>query len=187
MESGAARFLRFGPKRSSEAPGEGRPTSGNLLGSFASRAEKNFAVWFSTGFARVIHRISTTIPYNTNSPCMTLRIAFFAALVWLAAAPAAHAADATLLRLFLRDGTSVVSFGEFARLDEQVVFSMPAGGPADQPRLHVVTLPASEIDWARTDRYAAAARYQRYADTRGEDDFQLLSSDIARVLNEVAY
>ena len=53
----------------------------------------------------------------------------------------ADAADATLLRLFLRDGTSVVSYGEFARLDEQVVFSMPVGGPADQPRLHVVTLP----------------------------------------------
>jgi len=81
----------------------------------------------------------------------------------------------------------VVSFGEFARLDDQVVLSMPVGGPTDQPRLHVVTLPSSEIDWTRTDRYAAAARYQRYAETRGEDDFQLLSSDIARVLNEVAY
>lgn len=117
---------------------------------------------------------------------MTLRLASCAALVWFAAATAA-AADATLFRLFLRDGTSVVSFGEFARLDDQVIFSMPAGGPTDQPRLHVVTLRASEIDWTRTDRYAAAARSQRYAETRGEEDFQLLSSDIARVLNEVAY
>jgi hypothetical protein len=106
--------------------------------------------------------------------------------VWLAACSAAHAADATLFRLFLRDGSSVVSFGEFARVDDQVIFSMPVGGPVDQPRLHAVTLPASEIEWTRTDRYAAAARYQRYAETRGEDDFQLLSSDIARVLNEVA-
>ena len=48
---------------------------------------------------------------------MTLRIAFLVALVWLAAAPPARAADATLLRLFLRDGASVVSYGEFARLD----------------------------------------------------------------------
>src|SRR5258705_7201966 len=63
---------------------------------------------------------------------------------------------------------------------------MPVGGPADQPRLHVVTLPSSQIDWTRTDRYAASARYQRYAETRGEDDFQRLSSDTARVLNEVA-
>ena len=118
---------------------------------------------------------------------MTPRMVSFVVLVWLAAASAAHAAsDATLFRLFFRDGASVVSYGEFARLDDQVVFSMPVGGPADQPRLHVVTLPVSQIDWARTDRYSASARYQRYAETRGEDDFQQLSGDIARVLNEVA-
>jgi hypothetical protein len=118
---------------------------------------------------------------------MTPRTWSFVVLVWLAAAPSARAAtDATLFRLFLRDGASVVSYGEFARLDDQVVFSMPVGGPADQPRLHVVTLPSSQIDWARTERYAASARYQHYADTRGEEDFQRLSSDIARVLNEVA-
>ena len=142
-----------------------------------------------------MHRISTTrrtkgslaqtVQYEFA--CMTLRMLSFVALVWLVAAPAARAAvDATLFRLFFRDGTSVVSYGEFARLDDQVVFSMPVGGAADQPRLHVVTLPSSQIDWTRTDRYAASARYQRYAETRGEDDFQRLSSDIARVLNEVA-
>jgi hypothetical protein len=118
---------------------------------------------------------------------MTLRTVSCVVLVWLAAASAGYAAtDATLFRLFLRDGTSVVSYGEFARVDDQVVFSMPVGGPSDQPRLHVVTLAASEIDWSRTNRYAAAARFQQYAVTRGENDFQLLSSDIARVLNEVA-
>jgi len=118
---------------------------------------------------------------------MTLRTSSCVVVVWLAAASAAYAAaDAALFRLFLRDGTSVVSYGEFARVDDEVVFSIPLGGPSDQPRLHVVTLPAAEIDWIRTDRYAAAARYQQYADTRGENDFQLLSSDIARVLNEVA-
>ncbi len=104
---------------------------------------------------------------------MTRRIASLVVLVWLAAVPLARAAaDATLFRLFFRDGASVVSYGEFARLDDQVVFSMPVGGPADQPRLHVVTLPSSQIDWARTER--------------GEEDFQRLSSDVARVLNDVA-
>ena len=53
------------------------------------------------------------------------------------------AADATLFRLFLTDGTSLVSFGEYARVADRVIFSMPVGGPIDQPRLHVVTLPAS--------------------------------------------
>jgi len=91
-----------------------------------------------------------------------------------------------LFRIFLRDGHSIVSFGEFARVDDEVVFAMPVGGLADAPRLHVVSLPASAIDWARTDRYAASVRYEQYAETRGEADFQQLSTDIARVLNEVA-
>jgi hypothetical protein len=118
---------------------------------------------------------------------MRPRLLSLVVLAWLAAAPVARAAtDATLFRLFFRDGASVISYGEFARLDDQVVFSMPVGGPADQPRLHVVSLPSSQIDWARTDRYAASARFQHYADTRGEEDFQQLSSDIARVLNDVA-
>jgi len=143
-----------------------------------------------------MHRISL-VRYGNGSQqptlqygitCMKSRIASLFLIVCLGGAfPARAATEATLFRLFLRDGNSVVSFGEFARLDDQVVFSMPVGGPADQPRLHVVSLPSSEVDWARTDRYAAAARYQRYAETRGEEDFQLLSSDVARVLNEVAY
>jgi len=109
------------------------------------------------------------------------------ALACLAGSGAARAAtDVTLFRLFLTDGTSVVSYGEFARLTDRVIFSMPVGGDADQPRLHVVTLPVSAVDWTRTDRYTASARYQRYAETRGEDDFARLTNDVARILNEIA-
>jgi hypothetical protein len=118
---------------------------------------------------------------------MSLRLVALIAFVSFAAADAAYAAtDATLFRLFLRDGGTFVSYGEFARVADQVVFSMPVGGPAEQPRLHVVSIPAAQVDWARTDRYAVAVRAQRYADTRGEADFERLSNDIARVLNEVA-
>ena len=118
---------------------------------------------------------------------MPLRLAALIVLVSIAAANAAHAAaDASLFRLFLRDGGSLVSYGEFARVGDQVVFSMPVGGVAEQPRLHVVSLPAAQVDWPRTDRYAAAVRAQHYAATRGEEDFERLSNDIARVLNEVA-
>ncbi len=118
---------------------------------------------------------------------MSRFIPVFVAVLSLTIPSSARAAsDATLFRLFLHDGSSVVSYGEFARVDDHVIFSMPVGGPVDEPRLHVVSLAESEIDWTRTDRYAASARYQRYADTRGEDDFQLLSNDIARVLNDIA-
>ena len=108
-----------------------------------------------------------------------------ALLCWLAApGVAAAASEATLFRLFLTDGTSVVSYGEFARVDDRVVFSMVMGGDA-QPRLHAATLPASAIDWARTDEHAASTRYQWYAQTRGEEDFLFLSNGVAGVLNDV--
>lgn len=119
---------------------------------------------------------------------MALRLTTLIAFVSLTAATAAQAAvaDATLFRIFLRDGASFVSYGEFARVGDEVVFSMPVGGPAEQPRLHVISVPAGEVDWPRTDQYSEAARAQRYADTRGEEDFERLSNDVARVLNEVA-
>jgi len=107
------------------------------------------------------------------------------AFCWLAASGAASAATGALLfRLFLTDGTSIVSYGEFARVDDRVIFSMVMGGSAE-PRLHAATLPASAVDWARTDRHAASTRYQWYAETRGEDDFLRLSNDVAAVLNQV--
>lgn len=115
-----------------------------------------------------------------------LRSCLIACLVWLSAAHADAADSFTLFRLFLMDGTSVVSYGEYARLDDRVIFSMPVGGSADQPRLHVVTLAASLVDWVRTDQYTASARAQWYAASRGDEEFQLLSSEVARILNEVA-
>jgi hypothetical protein len=184
-----ARTILFGkPVGSSEAIREGAVHIPRGCGLLGSSRKKNFAVRFSTAFAPVLHRISTLLGgYNTNSPLMRLRLPALIAFAWFAAAAAAHAAgDASLFRLFLRDGGSLVSYGEFARVDDQVIFSMPAGGPAEQPRLHVVSIPAAQVDWARTDRYAAAVRAQRYADSRGEEDFERLSNDIARVLNEVA-
>lgn len=98
------------------------------------------------------------------------------------AAPAAAATDAMLFRLYLADGTSIVSFGEFARVDDRVVFSMVLGG-GSEPRLHAATLPVRLIDWTRTDAHAISTRYQWYARSRGEADFQRLSDEVAAVLN----
>ena len=107
-------------------------------------------------------------------------------LVSLACASAATAADATLFRIFLRDGGVLVSYGEFSRVEDRVIFSMPVGGGAGEPRLQVVWVSADAVDWPRTERYAASAGYQQYAQTRGEEDFRALNDDVARVLNEIA-
>jgi hypothetical protein len=96
------------------------------------------------------------------------------------------APDVTLFRLFMLDGSVLVSYGEFVRLEDNVIFSMPVGGRPDRPRLQVATLRADLVDWPRTERYAASARYQRYAETRGEDDFQRLSNEVAAALNAIA-
>ncbi len=100
------------------------------------------------------------------------------------AAPGAP--DPQIFRVFLTDGTSLSSYGEWARVNDRVVFSIPMGDIASNPSLHLVNLPAARVDWPRTERYADAARYARYAATRGETDFTQLSNEIARVLNEVA-
>ena len=55
-------------------------------------------------------------------------------------------------RIFLTDGTALVSFGEFARANGRIVFTMPIGSPADPDVLQVVTLPDTVVDW---DRYGS--------------------------------
>jgi hypothetical protein len=113
------------------------------------------------------------------------RVAACAIALLFGAAPRAAASDAVLYRVFLRDGSALVSYGEFARVADRVVMSVPIGDGAT-PSLQLVSIAESAVDWDRTDRYAETARAQRYAETRGESDFTLLSNEVARVLNEVA-
>ena len=106
------------------------------------------------------------------------------AALWLAA-PAYADDPATLLRVFLRDGTTLVSYGEPARVGDRVIFSMPAG-PLPNPQLHLVNLPADKVDWDKTDRYATAARADQYLKTQAEADYATLSGQLAQTLNDVA-
>src|ERR1700730_10686130 len=80
------------------------------------------------------------------------------------------AGDATLFRVFLRGGTSLVSYGEFAPLADRVGFSMPTSA-APSPPLHLVNISADRVDWDRTNRYAASARATHYIETQAENDY----------------
>ena len=102
-----------------------------------------------------------------------------------AAADDAPQAPPVLFRVFLTDGSSLVSFGELTRVDDRVIFSVPAGGSPQEPRLHPVTLPAAQVDWPRTERYAESARYQQYA-VRAEADYQRLTDEVAALLSDIA-
>ena len=114
-----------------------------------------------------------------------LRVFLFASIALLARG--ADAATPTLFRIFLTDGTDVVSYGEYARVGDDVVFSMAVGVQRRRtPTPSGDAAIARTIDWIRTDRYNEAARAAHYAATRGDEDFAQLSNEVARVLNEIA-
>ncbi|MGE0449316.1 MAG: hypothetical protein AB7Q29_07015 [Vicinamibacterales bacterium] len=104
------------------------------------------------------------------------------------ASPAADDAPgdgAPLFRVFLKDGATLVSYGELARVDDRVVFSMPTSASAAAPQLQLVNIPADRVDWDRTLRYAESARASRYIATRAERDYAQLTAEIGDALNEV--
>lgn len=105
-------------------------------------------------------------------------------LAAVAVAGAQPAGAPPLLRVFLTDGTSLTSFGEWVRVDDKIVFSLPLGEGAT-PDLQLVTLAAGRVDWAKTERYAQTARTVHYASTRAEDDFAQFSNQVAAVLTGV--
>ena len=90
-----------------------------------------------------------------------------------------------LFRIFLTDGSNLVSYGEFARVAGRVVFSVPIGEVARDPRLEVVGIPDAAVDWPKTEEYATAVRARRYAATRGEEDFAILTGHVTAALNDV--
>lgn len=96
------------------------------------------------------------------------------------------AASRVLFRVFLSDGRVLSSYGEWARLNDQVVFTMPAQLSREPFELHLVTIPSQRVDWPRTESYAQSVRAAAYAASRGDADFAAFSSDVAKTLNDVS-
>jgi hypothetical protein len=92
---------------------------------------------------------------------------------------------AAAFRVFLKDGTSLVSYGELARVNDRVVFSMPTSADAKNPPLHLVNLASAHVDWERTNRYAESVRAARYMATMAEHHYATLTAEIAQALNDV--
>jgi hypothetical protein len=70
-------------------------------------------------------------------------LALFVALVSGSAAQAEPQPEPALFRVFLLDGSSVVSYGELARVNDELILSLPVGGSPAQPRLHSISIAAS--------------------------------------------
>jgi hypothetical protein len=114
-----------------------------------------------------------------------------ALLLWLACAATARAESVTLFRVFLNDGTAIVSYGEYARVGDRLVFSMPIGAvdanAAVNPALHVVNLPVSAVNWTATEKYAASARHTHYLANSAESDYAALAGEVAATLNAIVF
>ena len=52
-----------------------------------------------------------------------------------------------LFRVFLSDGRVLSSYGEWARIDDRVIFSMPTQMSREPVELHLVTIPVARVDW----------------------------------------
>ncbi|HKY21676.1 MAG TPA: hypothetical protein VJM31_10695 [Vicinamibacterales bacterium] len=116
------------------------------------------------------------------------RSMLLAVLAWVAGVSPAFAESATLFRVFLNDGTAVVSYGEYARVGDRLVFSMPLGAvdiAKGGPDLHVVNLPVSAVNWTATARYADSARFSHYMATSAESDYAALAGEVAAALNAI--
>ena len=159
---------------------------------------------------RRVHRRSTILPHLFHRhgfwtfACRIFRHSpgVAAVLLWAsasAAQPPAPSVDVpsrpavrqeltstVLYRVFLQGGTALVSYGEFARVGDRVVLSIPIGELSDTPTLQLVSIPQSSVDWERTERYAAAVRARRYGETRGEADFALLGARVVEALNLIS-
>lgn len=103
-----------------------------------------------------------------------------------AVAQAQTPASRVLFRVFLSDGRVLASYGEWARVDDRVIFSIPTRLTSNPVELHLVNIPSGRVDWPRTELYAESVRAVAYAETRGEADFARFSADMAQSLNAIA-
>ena len=98
--------------------------------------------------------------------------------------PQADAPTATH-RVFLAGGEALPAYGEWARIDDRVVFMLVIGdGGARQ--LQLMSLPVSAVDLDRTNRYNEAVRAAHYAATRGEAEYQAVTQDVGRAIDQLA-
>ena len=123
-----------------------------------------------------------------------LKSAATAVFLCLLSTPAVRASEdlvstldgATMFRVFLKDGTSLLSYGEMARVDNRVVFSMPTSASVANPPLHLVNITADHVDWERTNRYAESVRSTHYLATMADSHYAMLTVEIGQTLNDLS-
>ena len=95
----------------------------------------------------------------------------------------AHAITQPWFRVFLTDGQVVSALGEFARVESAVVLHVPVGPIRDgRAETRAVTIPASVVDWPRTEAYREAVRRAQFAQVGGERAYAAFTEEVAATL-----
>jgi hypothetical protein len=115
---------------------------------------------------------------------ITRTLAVLLACLFAAGSARAQAGEPLLYRIFLQDGAALASYGEFARVADRVVFSIPVGA-MDGSNLQLVTIADALVDWPRTDEYTEAVRATRYGRTHGPEHFAQLGNRVTEALNDI--
>jgi hypothetical protein len=134
-----------------------------------------------------MHRASTFLPQLFHTHPFLRPLALLAGLLAVSTPLVrAQAIDqGAVFRVFLADGRSVASVGEHVVIGDRVVFTMAIGGSGAPSETPFMSLPVAAVDLERTAAYAKAVRRAYYAATRGEEDYQALSSEVARALDAI--
>jgi hypothetical protein len=157
------------------------------LRDFRSKLAKNSRR--STGRPHDIRNSSTAFPHAVEFSfaqmtflrvSRVIRVLFVAAMLTGGAARAA-AETAPVFRVFLKDGTALACWGEYAQVGDQLVLTLPVGSGARRA-YEFLSLPVSSIDMPRTERYAEAVRAAQFAATRGAAEYAELRDRLAKQL-----
>lgn len=108
--------------------------------------------------------------------------AFLMIAVMLAGASRA-AADVTapVFRVFLKDGTALACWGEYAQVGDTLVLTIPIGSTSKRT-YEFLSVPVSSIDMPKTEAYAEAVRAAQFASSRGAAEYAELRDRLARQL-----
>lgn len=99
--------------------------------------------------------------------------------------PVVAAGPTPLFRVFLKDGTPLVCWGEYARVGDRLVLTVPVGTGA-RTAYEFVSIPVTKIDMEKTESYAEAVRASQFAASRGKAEYTELSDRLAAELASIA-
>lgn len=110
-----------------------------------------------------------------------MRAFVLAAVMFGGAIPARAETTAPIFRVFLTDGTALACWGEYARVADTLVLTIPIGAGARRT-YEFLSLPVSKVDMDKTERYAEAVRAAQFASTRGAAEFAELQDRLSKQL-----